>query len=274
MKTSLNRRDFVKQASAIAAAGLLTPTILRAAEAPVAGKKLPRWRGFNLLEKFIVQVANKPFREEDFAWIAGWGFNFVRLPMSYLCWSDPKNWREFREPVLKEIDAAVALGRQYGVHVNINFHRAPGYSVDSSTAEPFNLWTDAEALEACVHHWSHFARRYRDVPGSDLSFNLLNEPATQSPASNVWVDDAMYARVVRTLVAAIRAESPGRPIFADGLVWGRVPVPALADLGIAQSLHVLRPDARHALAGGMGEGIGSMAPTHLAACRLRGCRRP
>ena len=241
MQTRLNRRDFLKGASAIAVAGLFPAAVLRGAEAPAAEKKLPRWRGFNLLEKFIIQLGNKPFREEDFAWIAEWGFNFVRLPMSYHCWSDPKKWREFREPVLKEIDAAVALGRQYGVHVNLNFHRAPGYSVDASTAEPFNLWTDAEALEACVYHWGHFAQRYRDVPGSALSFNLLNEPATQSPTSNVWIDDANYARVVRTLVAAIRAESPARPIFADGLVWGRVPVPALAELGIAQSLHVYDP---------------------------------
>jgi endoglucanase len=241
MQTSPNRRDFLKVASAVAAAGLLPPTVLRGAEAPAAAKKLPRWRGFNLLEKFIVQMANEPFREEDFAWIAGLGFNFVRLPMSYRCWSDPKNWRELREPVLKEIDAAVALGRQYGVHVNICFHRAPGYSVDASVPEPFNLWTDAEALEACAYHWRHFARRYRDVPGSALSFNLLNEPATLSAVSDVWVDDATYARVVRALVAAIREESPARPIIADGLVWGRVPVPELAGLGIAQSLHVYDP---------------------------------
>ncbi len=241
MKTKLNRRDFLKGASAIAAAGLLPASALRGADASAAAPKPPRRRGFNLLEKFIAAVGNEPFREEDFAWIAEWGFNFVRLPLSYRCWSDPRDWRELREPVLKEIDAAVALGRQYGIHVNLNFHRAPGYSVDASVAEPFNLWTDPEALEACAWHWRQFARRYRDVPAAALSFNLLNEPATQSPTSTAWVDDAAYARVVRTLVAAIREESPGRPIDADGLLWARVPVPMLADLGIAQSLHIYDP---------------------------------
>ncbi len=239
MKTKPSRREFLQQASAAAAAGLLARTALRSAEAPAA--RPPRRRGFNLLEKFIAAVANEPFREEDFACIAGWGFDFVRLPLSYRCWSDPQNWREFREPVLKEIDAAVALGRRYGVHVNLCFPRAPGYSVDASTPEPFNLWTDAEALDACVLHWRTFARRYRDVPGSALSFNLLNEPATQSPASGAWVDDAAYGRVVRALVDAIRAESPERPIIADGLLWARVPLPALAGLSIGQSLHVYDP---------------------------------
>lgn len=42
-------------------------------------------------------------------------------------------------------------------------------------------------------------------------------------------------RVVRRLVSAIRAEDPQRLIIADGLRWGRAPVPGLAELGIAQS---------------------------------------
>lgn len=242
MEQGATRRGFLKGAVAVAVAAMIERIRLRGAQPAASGKAgAKRWRGFNLLEKFIAARSNDPFREEDFELIATWGFNFVRLPMSYHCWSDPKNWREFREPVLREIDAAVALGRQYGIHVNLCFHRAPGYSVDLSTPEPFNLWTDSEALEACDYHWRHFARRYRNVPASALSFNLLNEPATRSGGGNTWVDGAAYTRVVRALVAGIRAESPDRPIIADGLVWGRVPVPDLAGLGIMQSLHVYDP---------------------------------
>jgi endoglucanase len=36
-------------------------------------------------------------------------------------------------------------------------------------------------------------------------------------------------------VTGIRAESPNRLIIADGLMWGRIPCPALAELKIAQS---------------------------------------
>lgn len=241
MPTPLDRRDFLKTLAVATTAGLLD---LRGASAAgvtaVAPKmpepspgKLPRWRGFNLLEKFIASRENAPYREEDFALIAEWGFNFVRLPMSYHCWSDPHHWRELREPVLKEIDRAVELGRRYGVHVCLNFHRAPGYSVDRSVAEPFSLWTDAEALEACVYHWRHFAARYRDVPNAALSFDLLNEPGMMT--ADRKLDDATYARVVTALVEGIRAESPARLIIADGLNWGRIPCPALAPLGIAQS---------------------------------------
>ncbi len=236
----MTRRDFLKTLSV--AAGAAAAGELRAetsvTPAPSAAK-LPRWRGFNLLEKFIARVENAPFREEDFACIAEWGFDFVRLPMSYHCWSSPRDWRQIREPVMKEVDAAVALGRRHGVHVCLNFHRAPGYSVDRSEQEPFNLWTDAEALEACAYHWRHFAERYRDVPSTALSFDLLNEPGMKNDAE--LLDDATYARVVRTLVETIRAESPERLIIADGLSWGRIPCPALASLGIAQSTRGYEP---------------------------------
>ncbi|HVU24105.1 MAG TPA: cellulase family glycosylhydrolase, partial [Opitutus sp.] len=240
MYTPINRRDFVKGASIAAAAAMLDLPRARAAALPQpTAAKLPRWRGFNLLEKFIAAQGNAAFREEDFAWMAEWGFNFVRLPMSYYCWSDPHNWREIREPVMKEIDAALEFGRRYGVHVCMNFHRAPGYSVDRSVKEPFNLWTDAEALEACVYHWSHFAARYKDVPNSALSFDLLNEPAMVEEGR--YVDDATYFRVAQALVEGIRAESPDRLVIADGLVWGNLPVPALASLGIAQSTRGYQP---------------------------------
>ena len=42
--------------------------------------RLPRWRGFNLTEKFHRDWNNGPFVEEDFQLIHELGFNFVRLP--------------------------------------------------------------------------------------------------------------------------------------------------------------------------------------------------
>jgi len=194
--------------------------------------KLPRWRGFNLVEK-CNDKRNEPYREEHFLWMRQWGFDFVRLPLSYKCWTQADDWLAAREPVLAEVDQAVEFGRQYRIHVNINFHRAPGYCVNAP-AEPLDLWTDRPALEACRRHWSLFARRYKGVPNERLSFNLLNEPVAE-------VSEESYARVVRELVAAIRREDPGRLIIADGLCWGKVPAFSLKDLGIAQSTRGYAP---------------------------------
>lgn len=195
------------------------------------GSPPTRWRGFHLLEKFTLE-RNRPFREEDFRLIAEWGFNYARLPLDYRIWARGPDARGIDEAALREIDAAVEYGRRTGVHVALNFHRAPGWCVNPP-AEPRSLWTDPEVLETCARHWAAFARRYREVPPERLSFNLLNEPADVAPE--------LYERVVRALAEAIRREDPRRPIVADGLKWGTVPVPELAPLGVGQSLHHYRP---------------------------------
>jgi len=220
----MNRRDFMK-----ATTGILGLSITGSeCEKNAKGDKNTndqRWRGFNLLEKFTHEH-NAPYRESDFEGIAELGFNFVRLPMSYWCWSDVNDWTIFDEKILREIDQAVEFGKQYHIHVNLNFHRAPGYCVNPPE-EPVSLWSDEKAQQAGASHWAYFAERYKGIPNDELSFDLLNEPA-QIPE-----DD--YVKVMRLWVSAIREKDPQRLIFADGLRWGREPVHGLIDLNIAQS---------------------------------------
>jgi endoglucanase len=204
-----------------------------AAETDLA-KKLPRWRGFNLLEKFMAP-AHKPFVQTDFEWMQEWGFDFARLPMDYRLWTDAADPYKTDEKVLKEIDQAVELGRAHKIHVCLCLHRAPGYTV-ASPAEKLNLWTDEEAQKQFDFQWALFAKRYRGIPSGELSFNLVNEPDNKVKA------DA-YAKVVRRAVAALRKEDPRRLVLSDGLNWGRTPVLELADLGIAQSTRGYDPHA-------------------------------
>jgi endoglucanase len=228
----MHRRRFLQMAGGLASMSI--SPLARVAEKEISADKLPRWRGFNLLEKFIAPRTGKSsrFHEEDFQWIADWGFDFVRLPLDYRCWSPGKNWKEISEPVLKEIDEAVEFGKRHQVHVCLNFHRAPGYCVNPP-AEPFDLWSDTQALEACAFCWSHFAKRYKGVPNTQVSFNLLNEPGR--------VPEATYHRVVKGLVGAIREQDPDRLIIADGLEWGTKPVKSLVALKIAQSTRGYQP---------------------------------
>ncbi|MGA2064036.1 MAG: cellulase family glycosylhydrolase [Thermoguttaceae bacterium] len=195
-------------------------------------EKLPRWRGFNLLEKFHLGSGRTPFRQDDFRLISKLGFNFVRLPMDYRLWIKDGNWEEFDEAALRDIDQAVAWGQRYGVHVCINFHRAPGYTV-AEPPEKTSLWTDPETQRVCAKHWAMMARRYRGVHNERLSFNLMNEPGGVAPP--------VYAAVVGQLATAIRAADPDRLIIADGLQWGRNPVPELRGLRIAQATRGYEP---------------------------------
>jgi len=240
----IDRRTFIETAAkSTAALGLLGTISVRCESqgTDITAASLPRWRGFNLLEKFIASNANEPFKKSDFEIMAELGFDFVRLPMSYLCWTQEDNWRNLLEDKLKEIDQAVAFGKEFGVHVSLNFHRGPGYSVDRSKEEPFNLWRDEEAKTAFNFHWKHFAERYKGIPNKEVSFNLLNEPATITNERNSVVSEETYVSVVKGAAEAIRSVDPNRLIIADGLWWGRDPVPGLIDLGVAQSTRGYEP---------------------------------
>jgi len=221
----MKRRKFL-QSSIILAGGAVWANGATAEEAkPVTAARLPAWKGFNLLDKFTLR-GNKPYVEQDFAWMAAWGFDFVRLPMDYRCWTDSDDPHKLDEQVLADIDQVVEWGKQYNIHVNINLHRAPGYCVNPPK-EPLDLWTSQEALDQFCFQWKTFARRYKGIPNDRVSFDLLNEPAN--------IKEETYAHIVRETVNAIRAEDAERLIVADGLRWGRAPVMSLADLKIAQS---------------------------------------
>ncbi|MCL4177225.1 MAG: cellulase family glycosylhydrolase [Verrucomicrobia bacterium] len=200
---------------------------------PAAGwTNLPAWRGFNLLNKFMLPWNNGPFSESDFQFIAAHGFNFVRLPMDYRTYIAGGDWELFSESALAEIDQAVSWGGQHGVHVCLNLHRIPGWTV-ATPAEPKSLWTDPDAQRVAARHWSMFASRYRGIPNDRLSFNLLNEPPEIAPAT--------YSNVVALLAAAIRAEDPGRLIICDGLGYATRPVPELIPLEVAQATRGYTP---------------------------------
>lgn len=204
-----------------------------AATAESLATKLPRWRGFNLLEKFVAQPdGNAPYKKDDFSLIADWGFDFIRLPLSYWCWSSPDDPYKIRPAELAHVDDAVSWASGLKIHTCLNLHRAPGYCVNPPV-EPLNLWNDPRALDACIFHWRMLARRYKGISSDALSFNLLNEPGD--------IPENVYAKVVRALVAGIRAEDPSRLIIADGLRWGQKPVTSLAGLSIAQSTRGYTP---------------------------------
>ena len=195
-------------------------------------RKLPLWFGFNLQEKFNADWGARRFDERDFAWIAELGFNFVRLPMDYRTWTEPGNWSVLRQSVLEEIDQVLRWAEQYRLHVNLNFHRAPGYSV-TLPEEPRSLWTNDEALHVCATHWSNFARRYKGVPNKHLSFNLLNEP----PA----IDASVHRTVIQRLTDAVRLQDPSRLMICDGAAWGTAPPVELVGLDVAASTRGYAP---------------------------------
>jgi endoglucanase len=232
----MDRRGFLG-VTAAASAGLLLPDAPRARSAvqapPKAPRRLPRWRGFNLTE-LTGGERDRSFVEDDFAWIAEFGFDFVRVPMSYWAWSSPDDWLRIDAEALRKVDEAVEYGEKYGLHVNLNFHRIPGYCVNRRELEPHLMFDSPraeleQAMEAATLHWQTFADRYKGIPSERLSFDLLNEPP--------WThgDQSRYTEVVYRLVGAIREVDADRLVVADGADIGQTPVEGIVPLGVPQS---------------------------------------
>lgn len=228
-----SRRNFLKKlalSSAMLAAGVdmmkltsCTSSVKKRSEEvlqDITSETAPLWKGFNLLNKFNPDKQT-PFSEKDFEIMAEWGFNFVRLPLSYWCWSSEDDWYSINEKVLDEISQAVEFGKQYGLHVNLNFHRVPGYCINNPKPKT-NLFENEEALKACAFHWKVFAERFKGVPNRVVSFNLINEAPAVSAES--------YDKVARSLISTIRDVDPNRLIIVDGKDVGRVPLMTLKNV--------------------------------------------
>ena len=196
-------------------------------------QKLPsNWKGFNLLNMFYKGSNDSLFDEETFKMISDWGFNFVRIPMDYRIWVKSGDWNKIDETVIKRVDKAIEYGIKYDIHVCLNFHRAPGYTV-AQPPEAKDLWTDAEAQQVFANMWAFFAERYKNVPNEYLSFNLVNEPPN--------IDEAVYAAVMKKAADAIWEKDPKRLLIADGLSWATIPSYMIKDLGIAQATRGYQP---------------------------------
>ncbi len=252
----MNRRKFVKDAvtacvvgASMATASIASGTSHSSDNPEITSAHIPRWRGFNLQGRFgnpTNPYTGPAYEEFDFATMAEWGFDFARLPLSYWDWGSREDWTLIREEPLKLIDRAVELGRQHNVHININFHRIPGYCINERELEPADLFSGtaaqrAKALIAAKFHWRAFAQRYKGIPNRQLSFDLINEPPKMRSYEGYL--EERYVEIARELVASIREADPERLIFADGINIGQAPVVGLIDLGLVQSTRGYQPKA-------------------------------
>ncbi len=253
----MQRRTFIKT-TAVAATGAAVTGLPAMAAAVKTKNKLPRWKGFNLLDFFSPDPEHNshPTPEDYFKWMQDWGFDFIRIPVAYPCYLNIDRTKDIVEDdvyeidtkMIDQIDALVQKAHKYNMHVSLNLHRAPGYCINAGFHEPFNLWKDQAALDAFCFHWNMWAKRYKEVSPKKLSFDLVNEPSMRedmneqhSKSGPVAGED--YRRVAKAAAEAIRKENPHRLIIADGNSGGSNVIPQLTDLGIAQSCRGYNPGA-------------------------------
>ncbi len=259
MKTrNINRRIFLKTSAAAAAGITLAGNIPMPGLAMKAGNRLPRWKGFNLLDFFSPyppkNLDGSQTTEDDLKWMSDWGFDFVRVPMAYPRYLDFDRTRDitkdemlkFDQKAIGQVDDLIYLANKHNLHVSLNLHRGPGYCINAGFHEPFNLWDDKDAQDAFFSHWQMWAERYKTIAPGKLSFDLLNEPAYIRDMNNQYaakgpVPGATYRKVAEGAAKVIRAVNRDRLIVADGNSGGSNVIPELIDLDIAQSCRAYYP---------------------------------
>jgi aryl-phospho-beta-D-glucosidase BglC (GH1 family) len=251
----MERRSFIRNTSLAAVALSINSEQILSPASGAPQNKLPKWKGFNLLDFFNPDPAKGPKTTEDhFRWMRDWGFDFVRIPMAYPHYLDIDRTRNIKPEETYKIDARqvekieslVALAHKYNLHVSLNLHRAPGYCVNAGFHEPFNLWRDKAAQDAFYYHWGMWAKKYKNTSPEKISFDLVNEPSSREDMNDQHskrsaVPGDVYRKVAKEAAETIRKENPKHLVIADGNNVGRDVIPEIKDLDIAQSCRGYHP---------------------------------
>ena len=164
------------------------------------------------LGHFISQYGNKGqehfdtyITEPDFARMAEWGLDHVRLPVDYFFFESDENPGVYDESRLAYIDRVLGWCEKYGLNTILDLHHAPGFFFGNGAKN--DLFTNRKSQERFLDIWRNFARRYNSVGGS-LIFELLNEL--------VWENAAPWNSLWQEAAAEIHQISPHRRIIVGG----------------------------------------------------------
>lgn len=208
-------------------ASVITPELLaRAAQSEVRSiGDLPRLYGFDTSAGGSGHSLYSVFtlHPSTYGEMAEWGFNSVKFQCSYLLLFD-REARQANLTFLRRLDALVAAAMEYGLHMTIKLNDVPGriqYATEDDYADyelDFDI-LDATKRQQCRTVLQSLARRYKDVPNRNLSFE------TPQMGMSVW-DAGIYGQGktfpnadiiewVDFLIDSFREVSPGRFIFYE-----------------------------------------------------------
>jgi len=190
--------------------------------------------GFNLLSSKLISYGTDDTEDIGFEFMVANGFDIARIPISVDKLYSDDSYTTFSSTALQEIDDIIERGQAYDVHIILDLHMFfdMGIIFDSSENDRISL---ERKLEIWKDIFVMFANRYKDIPNTDMSFNLINEPFE--------INDEDYIGWITPIIKAIRDINPDRMIFIDNN-QGVEPLYVLADFDdpyIVFSPHYYQP---------------------------------
>lgn len=145
--------------------------------------------------------------EPDFANIASWGADHVRIPIDYNVIENADG--TYKEEGFVRIDNALSLCRKYHLNTVLDLHKTAGFSFDFGEKED-GFFENPKLQERFFGIWEMFARRYGN-DSKHIAFELLNEVTEQC-----YID--AWNRIANECIRRIRSYAPDTLILV-GSYW-------------------------------------------------------
>ena len=150
--------------------------------------------------------------EDDFAVIASWGLDHVRLPVDY-------NVLMEKTDGMERVRRAVRLARENGLNVVVDLHKTPGYSFDKGENEA-GFFGSEKYQEIFYSLWEQLAETFGSDP-EHIMFDILNE-ITDKAVLPAW------QKIAAECIRRIRKHAPDTYILVGSYNYNDVR--AIADL--------------------------------------------
>lgn len=143
--------------------------------------------------------------EQDFAELATWGLDHVRVPVDYNLVETEDG--EYLEEGFAYLQRAIDWCEKYGFNMILDLHKTAGYSFDAGECET-GFFADEKMQERFYCLWEEFAKRYGKY-SNRMAFELLNE-VTEPSYCEIW------NKIADTCIQKIRKIAPDIKILVGG----------------------------------------------------------
>jgi endoglucanase len=168
-------------------------------------------------------LAENKVTDADLLLLKQLGFKSIRLPVAFEYY---ENEHIADEQIFSHIDNIVKQCRLYGFKLIIDYHNGN-----------FNENNFLDETKTIVNLWLKLAKRYKNVSGDDLFFEIYNEPPHMDP--QIW-KDAAY-----NIVTAIRKVDVNRTLIVGASNYNSIyelsRFVRLADENIIYTFHFYEP---------------------------------
>lgn len=183
---------------------------------------LPRLTGFVLANDGYYSIHTIVKTVDDIRRIADWGFNTVRLRITYETLFN-QDGSQIDLTQAERLDELVEACIEADIHLNLLLCTLPGRTKwvdlnDVSSGGETDLFINPERQKEAVSIWATLAARYQDVSGAHLSFTPFWEPDGDLGINSEegWEHTPQdTCDTLALLIEAVRAQDPERFIFYE-----------------------------------------------------------